>query len=99
MYGSPTVYGGATFVPASTSGTPAPITSVTPGQPLKRVEIFTVCPTRRRPTPVIVFLGVFDASTTSPFVVPTRSFVCGQGSGWATTVYRRTIATFPVVQR
>jgi len=58
------VYGGATFFPPSTSITPAPITSVTPGHPLNRVEIFTVCPTRSFPTPLTTPLAVRDASTT-----------------------------------
>src|SRR3954453_21457288 len=99
MYGSPVVYGGATFVPPSTSITPAPITSVTPGQPLKRVEIFTVCPTRSAPTPLDTPLVVREASTTSPAVDPTKSFVCGHGSGCATTGEGGASAVRPVVHR
>src|SRR4051794_6019047 len=99
MYGSPVLYGGATFLPPWTNIWLAPITSVTPGHPLKRVEIFTVCPTLSAPTPLETPRVVRDARTTSPAVDPTDSFVCGHGSGCVTTVYRRTIAVRPVVQR
>src|SRR5262245_27361155 len=99
MYGSPGVYPGATFAPASTSITPAPITSVTPGQSLNRVWIVTVCPTRSLPTRLMTPLVVRDASTTSPLVDPTGSLVCAHGSGCAVTVYWRTIAVLPVFHR